>query len=182
MNVMKKYFFFLFCMIVAMNAGAQDYAHKVNSLIGTKGAGLASGQLYPGATYPHGMVQFTPSYFAKHAGFVINQASGAGCEHMGNFPMFPINGELKASPDKIRNAKIMVSDEEGHAGYYKAMVNHDVKAEMTVTERTGMARFTYPEGSTKGSVIIGAGIAGTNIKEAAVVITSPRSCEGYADG
>lgn len=182
MKVMKKYFIILFCMIVALNAGAQDYAHKVNSLIGTKGAGLASGQLYPGATYPHGMVQFTPSYFAKHAGFVINQASGAGCEHMGNFPMFPINGELKASPDMIRNAKIMVSDEEGHAGYYKAMVNHSVKAEMTVTERTGMARFIYPEGSTKGSVIIGAGIAGTNIKEAAVVITSPRSCEGYADG
>ena len=64
---------------------ANNYAQKVNTLIGTKGVGLTSGYLYPGATYPHGMVQFTPSYFYKSAGFVINQNSGGGCEHMGNF-------------------------------------------------------------------------------------------------
>ncbi len=86
---MKKIFSAMFMVLVAAAANAQNYAEKVNTLIGTKGAGLASGYLYPGATYPHGMVQFTPSYFAKNAGFVINQASGGGCEHMGNCPTSP---------------------------------------------------------------------------------------------
>lgn len=67
-----------------------DYARQVNTLIGTKGTGLTSGYLYPGATYPYGMVQFTPSYFSKSSGFVINQLSGGGCDHMGNFPTFPV--------------------------------------------------------------------------------------------
>ena len=67
---------------------ATDYAGKVTTLIGTTGVGLTSGYIYPGATYPFGMVQFTPSYFSKRAGFVINQLSGGGCEHMGNFLTF----------------------------------------------------------------------------------------------
>ena len=35
---------------------SDSYAHKVNTLIGTRGVGLTSGYLYPGATYPFGMV------------------------------------------------------------------------------------------------------------------------------
>ena len=67
---------------IAAQTSTGDYASKVNTLIGTKGVGLTSGYLYPGATYPYGMVQFTPSYFSKSSGFVINQLSGAGCEHI----------------------------------------------------------------------------------------------------
>lgn len=51
---------------------SDSYAHKVNTLIGTRGVGLTSGYLYPGATYPFGMVQFTPTYCAKRGGIVIN--------------------------------------------------------------------------------------------------------------
>ena len=35
----------------AQNVGS-NYARQVNTLIGTKGVGLTSGYLYPGATYP----------------------------------------------------------------------------------------------------------------------------------
>lgn len=45
-----------------------------------------------------------------------------------------------------------------------------------------MARYTYPEGDEFGTVIIGAGIAATPIEQAAVVVTGPSSCEGYAEG
>lgn len=161
---------------------ANNYAQKVNTLIGTKGVGLTSGYLYPGATYPHGMVQFTPSYFYKSAGFVINQNSGGGCEHMGNFPTFPIKGRLTVSPHNIRDARINVSDEQGHAGYYKAMVQNDISSELTVTARTGMARYTFPKDEVNGTIIIGAGVAATPIEQAAIAITSPTTCEGYADG
>ena len=160
----------------------KSYAQQVNTLIGTKGAGLTSGYLYPGATYPFGMVQFTPTYFAKNAGFVINQMSGGGCEHMGNFPTFPLEGKLEMSPNIIRDARITVSDEKGHAGFYEATVQEAVKAQLTVTERTGMARYNFPADASYGTVIIGAGVAATPIKEAAIAITAPNRCEGYAEG
>ena len=94
MKVRFLIFYILFPGFLAFNLSAQpaerNYAKEVNTLIGTKGLGLTSGYCYPGATYPHGMVQFTPSYFSKRSGFVINQLSGGGCEHMGNFPTFPV--------------------------------------------------------------------------------------------
>ena len=161
---------------------SDGYAHKVNTLIGTRGVGLTSGYLYPGATYPFGMVQFTPTYFAKRGGFVINQLSGGGCSHMGNFPTFPVTGKLDSSPENILDYRVGICGEQGHAGYYEATVQEAVKARLTVTERTGMARYEYPAGEAFGTVIIGAGIAATPIEQAAVVITGPNSCEGYAEG
>ena len=174
----------LICPIIILRGQTQgvDYASKVNTLIGTKGEGLASGYVYPGATYPFGMVQFTPSYFSKRSGFVINQLSGGGCDHMGNFPTFPVKGKLKMSPDNIINYRVNISEEQGIAGYYQTNVQDDIKAELTVTERTGMARYEYSQDENFGTVIIGAGIAATPINHAAVVITGPNSCEGFAEG
>ena len=167
--------------LLAQSAGS-NYARQVNTLIGTKGVGLTSGYLYPGATYPYGMVQFTPSYFSKRSGFVINQLSGGGCEHMGNFPTFPVKGKLKMSPDNILNYRINISEEKGHAGYYEAKVQEDIHAKLTVTERTGMASYEYPADQQYGTVIIGGGISATPIEQAAIVITAPNKCEGYAEG
>ncbi|MFV0420187.1 MAG: GH92 family glycosyl hydrolase [Dysgonomonas sp.] len=176
----------LFLILIPFLAKGQntetDYAGKVNTLIGTKGIGLASGYMYPGATYPFGMVQFTPSYFSKQSGFVINQLSGGGCDHMGNFPTFPVKGRLEMSPDNIINYRVNITEEKGTAGHYEAIVQDDIKAELTVTERTGMARYEYPQGQNFGTVIIGGGIAATDINQAAIVITSPNTCEGFTEG
>ncbi|HEU0227335.1 MAG TPA: hypothetical protein VFQ86_06335, partial [Arachidicoccus soli] len=49
--------FFFALSIFRLNAQEQ-YADKVNTMVGTE----ASGNTYPGATYPFGMVQFTRSY------------------------------------------------------------------------------------------------------------------------
>ena len=177
----------LFALLSADAAAAQErntpsYAERVNTLIGTQGVGLTSGYLYPGATFPFGMVQFTPTYFAKRGGFVINQMSGGGCSHMGNFPTLPVRGRLEASPENILDHRIGISEERGHAGYYEAHVQEVIQARLTVTERTGMAHYTYPEEERFGSVIIGGGVAATAIEQAAVAITGPNSCEGYAEG
>lgn len=175
-------FFLIVPFIVNSQTTGIDYASRVNTLIGNKGVGLASGYMYPGATYPFGMVQFTPTYFSKQSGFVINQLSGGGCEHMGNFPTFPVKGKLRMSPDDIISYRINLLEEKGHAGYYQAKVQDDIKAELSVTERTGMARYEYPTNESFGTVIIGAGVAATNTENATVVITSANTCEGYAEG
>ena len=181
---MKKYILSIVALLFSLGStlSAADYAGKVNTLIGTKGVGLTSGYLYPGATYPFGMVQFTPSYFSKRSGFVINQLSGGGCEHMGNFPTFPLKGRLTVSPENILKYRVNVDEEKGHAGYYEAMVQDDIKAMLTVTERTGMAKYEYPQSEEFGTVIIGGGVAATATSTAAVVITGKNSCEGYAVG
>ena len=178
-------FLFVATLVVSLlptASHAQDYSRKVNTLIGTQGNGWSSGYLYPGATYPFGMVQFTPTYFTKQLGFVINQLSGAGCDHMGNFPTLPLSGELKVSPDSIINLRASLSKEKGTAGYYTTLVNDSIQAELTVTERTGMAKYSFSANENRGTVIIGGGVAATPIEVAAISITSPNSCEGYAEG
>ena len=89
-----------------------NYAEKVNTMIGTKGKGrspqemyLEAGFTFPGATYPFGMVQFTTTFFDEDKGFVVNQLSGAGCPHMGNFPTLPLNGDLSISPNDMKGYK-----------------------------------------------------------------------------
>jgi predicted alpha-1,2-mannosidase len=171
----------IFCSTTFLYAEENHpYAQKVNTLIGNAGLGLASGYTFPGATQPFGMVQFTPTYFAKPLGFVINQASGAGCDHMGNFPILPLNGDLKFSPNNILDLRAEISQEEGIAGYYQAVVNQNIRTELTVTERTGMARFTYS--ADKATLLIGGGVAATDTQTAAIVITGNNTCEGYAVG
>lgn len=158
--------------------GQQRYAQQVNTMVGTR----AGGNTYPGATYPFGMVQFTRPYFSKQQGFGINQLSGAGCDHMGNFPVVPLNGPLTISPDSIINLRTAVSNEAGHAGYYHCVVDDNISTALTVTPRTGMARFDYAPSAQKATIIIGGGVASTPTAVAAVKITGSNSCEGYAEG
>lgn len=167
-----------------------NYAGQVNTTIGSKGKGfgveeqyLEAGYTFPGATYPMGMVQFTPTFFAEGKGFVINQLSGAGCEHMGNLPTLPVAGELKVAPNNMMGFDPQYKINRAVAGYYNVTLgsNH-VKCELTVTKRSGMARFGYPGSISKGTVIIGTGINSTLIKQAHAVITGKNTFEGYADG
>ena len=45
-----------------------------------------------------------------------------------------------------------------------------------------MASYEYPADQQYGTVIIGGGISATPIDQAAIVITAPNKCEGYAEG
>lgn len=164
-----------------------NYAEIVNSTIGSKGKGhgiheqyLEAGYTFPGAMAPFGMVQFTPTFFNENRGFVINQMSGAGCEHMGNMPLLPLNGALKVSPDSMKNFNPELKIQKAVAGYYRAISKENVLAELGVTTRTGMGRFTFADKS--GTIIIGTGVNATKLSQARVKITGPRSFEGYADG
>lgn len=168
----------------------EDYAALVNTEIGHHGKGhgksdqyLESGYTFPGAMYPFGMTQFTPTFFAPQKGFVINQYSGAGCEHMGNCPALPVVGELITSPGDMKQMGTQLKTETASAGHYQVMLeNNGVDCEFTVTPRTGMAKFNFPFSESKGTIIIGTGINANKIHKAQVKITGNNSFEGYADG
>lgn len=164
-----------------------NYAKLVDPRMGTEiqenGNGLASGYTYIGATYPFGMIQFTPTYFAPQKGFVVNQLSGAGCGHLGNFPTLAFAGELKKSPNDMTGFQRYNSLKECQAGYFSAEMADGIITNATVTKRTAIAQFVFPKIDKKGTVIIGSGINDSeNLYNSNVTITSPSTCEGFAEG
>ncbi|MBC7383625.1 MAG: glycoside hydrolase family 92 protein, partial [Bacteroidia bacterium] len=186
---------FIKCLFVTMvmlqlNALAQpnNYSAKVNTQIGNKGKGasknesyLEAGYTFPGATYPMGMVQFTPTFFSPDKGFVANQMSGAGCDHMGNFPTMPLEGKLQSSPYDMMALNNKFTIQQSTAGYFSVKAGN-IECRLTVTPRTGMAVYKYPAKAKEGTIVIGSGLNGTTITNASIKITSNKTCEGYADG
>ena len=144
------------------------------------GRGADLQYFYPGATYPFGMVQFTPTYFAKRGGFVINQLSGGGCSHMGNFPTFPVTGKLDSSPENILD-------------YRRHSQAHCMPATMKPIVQERRSRRSSPSPSARAWPAMNTPrgrrawylprdqwqrTAATPIEQAAVVITGPNSCGG----
>jgi predicted alpha-1,2-mannosidase len=165
-----------------LELNAQQYAKLVDPEIGSQGNGLGCGYNYIGASYPFGMVQFTPSFFSPQKGFVINQLSGAGCPNMGNFPVLPIGGKLVHSPKNMEGFKKYEAINQSHAGFVSLNMADKTTAKLTVNKRVGIAVFKFDKPTKEGTVIIGAGISSTSVNNAMVKITSDKTCEGFADG
>ena len=180
---MKKILlYWIFILSLACNVKGQDLTRYVDTRIGTKDNGLESGYTFLGATYPFGMIQFTPSFFSPHKGFVVTQLSGAGCPNMGNFPVVPFSGEVNESPSNMNGINNIDSILVAKAGVFQATVNNNINVSLTASERVGFARFLFDEFTHNGSIAIGSGVNSTSVTEAQVQITSNRTCEGYAKG
>ena len=66
-NLKKNILAFIFILLIS-SINAQEYSSLVDTKIGSKGDGLACGYNFIGATYPFGMVQFTPTFFLSTQG------------------------------------------------------------------------------------------------------------------
>jgi putative alpha-1,2-mannosidase len=174
------YLSLLFCLVF-LKSHSQDFNHYVNTTIGSKDNGLSSGYTFIGATYPFGMLQFTPSFFSPNKGFVVTQLSGAGCPNMGNFPVIAISNEIKKSPNNMESFDRYKSIKDSKAGFLSVEMNDGTQISVTTTKRTAIAKFKFSS-NDKGVVIIGSGINSTKVKDAFVTNTSLTSCEGYATG
>ncbi|MDP4276861.1 MAG: GH92 family glycosyl hydrolase [Bacteroidota bacterium] len=159
-----------------------NYAQLVDTRIGTEGNGLACGFTFLGAAYPFGMMQLTPSFFSPQKGIVVNQISGAGCPNMGNFPVLPLAGDLKSSPQKMETYPLYETVNNSSAGYCSITMKDGVTCRMTVSKRSGIIRFLFPDKEANGTILIGSGVSSTFVSNAQVKITSPNTCEGYAKG
>lgn len=171
----------MLCFLFIRVDAQKHYTQLVDPLIGTVGEGLACGYTFIGATYPFGMMQLTPSFFTPHKGIVVNQLSGVGCAHMGNFPVLPVVGRLKDSPDDMNGFAVYDRVNQLEAGYMSVQYA-GINADAVTAQRSGVLRFTYPEKANEGTVIIGGGISSTFVTNAQMKITSPTTCEGYAEG
>lgn len=143
----------------------QDLSQFVNPFIGTTsapqnlalGSGFDSGNVFPGAVVPRGMVQWSPDTTNQAGGYRYDQTtiqgfslthfSGRGCSAYQDFPFLPSVGALPNSPFLFSDYATPFSHQQESAspGYYSVhLPAKDVQVELTATLRTGFARFTYP--------------------------------------
>ncbi len=139
-------------------AMAGDPAQYVNTFVGTKpggpdfGHGGGAGNTFPGAVAPFGMMQWSPDtetyqhggYFRddnRIRGFSLTHISGAGCGDFGNIPFMPVVGDRP-----VENYTFSHSNESAAPGTYGVTFDNGLKAELAATQRSGIARFTYPQG------------------------------------
>jgi len=179
---MRKIVLGIFTVLLLLNNSliAQDFAKLVDPRIGTEGSGLGCGYAFIGATYPFGMIQFSPGFFTPQRGFSVTQLSGAGCANMGNFPVLPLAGQLNSSPNDMNGFKPYQKINDASAGYLSVTMADNILAELTVNKRSGIAKFAYH--TDEGTVMIGSGISSTSVNNARVEITSPSTCEGFSYG
>ena len=156
--------------ITARAQSAPTPYDEVDPLIGTAGGG----NTFPGATLPFGMVQWSPDtnrdawyyYNDKQIrGFGMTHISGAGCGLYGDFAVLPTTAPLSASPGSSFDPYAAAFDhtsEEAHPGYYAITLANGVRVEITVTDRAGIARFHFPEGSP-ALILINAGSSANTI-------------------
>ncbi|MEO7073777.1 MAG: GH92 family glycosyl hydrolase [Ktedonobacterales bacterium] len=169
--------------------------HDVNPFIGTAPGGTHfgfsgdSGDTFPGATYPAGMVQWSPDTPSKLPGgyyypdttikgFSLTHFSGRGCTVYQDFPFMPYVGAITQSPaTHAWNywSAFSHASESAHPGYYRVHLDTpQVTVELSVTPRTGMGQFTYPA-STDATMLINAGASVNGVRSAAVTIAPDNS-------
>ncbi|MCC8154416.1 MAG: GH92 family glycosyl hydrolase, partial [Tannerellaceae bacterium] len=134
-----------------------DLTQLVNPLIGTD----FTGNTYPGAQAPFGMVQLSPDnglpgwdrisgYFYQDstiAGFSHTHLSGTGAGDLYDISFMPVTHPYKEAPAPLGiHSLFSHDDEEATAGYYRVLLkDYTINVELTATERCGIQRYTFPE-------------------------------------
>lgn len=143
-------------LLAAACATAGRYTRYVNPFIGTGAVeNSLSGNCYPGATVPFGMVQLSPDtqeapdwdkasgydYNDTHTcGFSHTRLSGTGACDLIDLLLMP------TTTDEVWSA-VDHSKEAARPGYYSLRLSSGILAELTATTRAGIHRYTYPAGS-----------------------------------
>lgn len=148
----------------------------VNPLIGTdpnpiihEGYGWDTGNVFPGAVCPRGMLAWSPDTTHKNeiAGgywypdnviedFSLTHFSGRGVVCLKDVPFMAAVHPVTVSPGsdwKQFATAFSHTNEAASAGYYRVTLDNGVEIELTATPRTGMGRFTYSENSPAVLVI-----------------------------
>lgn len=167
-----------------------DPARYVNSFVGTQpgdtdfGHGGGAGNTFPGADAPFGMMQWSPDtvryqhggYFYEDnriRGFSLTHLSGAGCGDFGNIPFMPTLGSSPVSHYTFSHA-----NESAAPGSYAVTFDNGLKTELAATQRSGIARFTYPAGQ-KASLAVDAA-KGFNAASGSLTVGT-NTITGYTD-
>ena len=159
----KTVFVFLgFILFFIASSFAGNPLKYVDPFICTEGD---NGMLYPGPTYPFGLVHLSPETDGdSHVGYYYEDKFIEGFSHLriggagsrgkgGGLLVKPGIGKFTNKIEEFRETYDKNS-EEASPGYYKVVLQSGVKAELTVTERVGFHQYTFPKKSTDRYVAI----------------------------
>lgn len=144
----------------------------VNPFIGTGAVESSlSGNNYPGATSPFGMVQLSPDTrtevdWDRNSGYDYNDKtilgfshthmSGTGLADFFDILFMPVTGDIDMSttdPSRFQS-KFSHDQESASPGYYQVRLqDYDINAELTTTTRAGFHRYQYPAGKQSRLII-----------------------------
>ena len=164
MNLFRMVACLLSCFVPALGvrSHADDVASHVDPFIGSGG----HGHVFVGASVPFGAVQVGPSNFHQGwdwcsgyhysdsvlAGFSHLHLSGTGIADLGDVLVMPYTGPLAISPGSQKDPDSGYASRYSHdrevvrPGFYSVdLLDHDVHAELTATERVGLHRYRYPD-------------------------------------
>ncbi|HEX2414960.1 MAG TPA: GH92 family glycosyl hydrolase [Thermoleophilaceae bacterium] len=145
------------------------------------GTGGGAGNTFPAATVPHGMVQFGPDTFPSTVNFAGGYSygdkrlrgfsllhSGGGCAHYQDVPFLPTTAPVRRSPALAGSSDVRPEflpsfshrRESAAPGSYSVTLDpgseHAVRAGLTATTRSGVARFRFPR-LRRASVLVNTG-------------------------
>ena len=176
--------------LAAQSTLATAPAASVNPLIDT-GRGPGGGiNLFPGAALPFGMVQISPDTESKGygyhyyqdtiQGFSMTHMSGVGCSNEGEVFFSPTTGPVLTQVSDFESP--YSHDKESAApGYYQVnLLRWDVNAELTATDRTGMAQFSFPAGKP-ANILVPISHTLNHTMAAAVQVVGDREIHGYVE-
>ncbi|MDC8002113.1 GH92 family glycosyl hydrolase [Aequorivita todarodis] len=157
-------FLFILCSFFCFsqeNPSKEKLINFVNPFIGTGG----HGHTYPGATMPFGMMQLSPDtrldgwdgcsgyhYSDEYIyGFSHTHLSGTGVSDYGDVLLMPtnaVNFNNGADGKRGYRAHFLHENETASPGYYKVFLDEtNIEVELTVSERSGIHRYTFPKNS-----------------------------------
>ncbi|MDN5213996.1 GH92 family glycosyl hydrolase [Fulvivirgaceae bacterium BMA12] len=175
---------------------AQEPVDFVNPFIGTSNYGAT----YPGPVRPWGMASVVPfnvafkkgaenqfekdsewhsrPYVAENkflTGYSHVNLSGVGCPELGSILLMPTHGQLELNPEHYGST---YQDEVATPGYYAHTLDkYSIKTELTATLRTGLSKYTFPQGQSH--IILNLGLGLTNETGAALKILSETEVVGH---
>ena len=183
-------FALLSCAAVAQGGGDSGPIASVNPIIGTGTGPGDTINLFPGAAMPFGMVQLSPDTedhgFGYHysqmtiQGFSMTHMSGVGCPNEGEVFFAPTTGPVETQVVDFQSP-YSHSDEAASPGYYRVhLARWDTDVELSATDRTGIARFTFPAGKA-ANLLLPISHTLNQTMAASVRVVGDRQIEGFVE-
>lgn len=191
---MRRHIPVLVFLSVALMAPAGKFTYYVNPFIGTGAVeGGLSGNNYPGATVPFGMVQLSPDTdqapdWYNASGYDYNDSvihcfshtrlSGTGASDLIDIALFPTTGNATSS-------RFSHHDEAASPGFYRVrLADEGIDAELTATTHVGVHRYTYPQGAQRNIILdldhsANKGSWNRRVVQSQIRRTGPARIEGY---
>ncbi len=163
----------------------------VDPFVGTSGT-PAGGPIdtFPGASLPFGMIQWSPDTPSEPAGggynytdrvmtgFGLTHLSGPGCSVFGDIDVLPTVGPIPKPWDAVE--PFSHATENAHPGWYAVTLGRTpIRVRLTVTERTGLGQFIFPE-HTRGRIIFKVSSDQAGVTQAHFRVVGSREVTGDA--